>query len=141
MISYSKLYEPQDEPEDDYQTTKMKMVIVMASHLKMGRGKEIAQGGHAVMGAYNDSMWRWGPIGGDMSEAWEENGKKKVCLKVYSEDEIVRLAMLCEAADIGHYLVRDAGRTEVAPMSATALGIGPDYEHNIDRITGELALY
>lgn len=119
----------------------MKIVIIIRRDLKMRRGKEIAQGAHAAMGAYNDSMDRWGPIAEDMVEPWATNGRKKVCLKVSSESEIIRLTSLCEKAGIGHYLVRDAGRTEVPPMSPTALGIGPDYEERIDRITGELALY
>jgi PTH2 family peptidyl-tRNA hydrolase len=136
VIPYTELYHPKKE-----ELPRMKLVIVIRRDLKMGRGKEIAQGAHAAMGAYNDSMNRWGPIAGDMIEPWETNGRKKVCLKVASEGEIIRLSMLCEKDYIGHYLVRDAGRTEVQPMTPTALGIGPDYEERIDRITGDLDLY
>lgn len=120
---------------------KMKMVIVVRRDLKMRRGKEIAQAGHAVLGAHNDSMGRWGPIGPDNDEWWYECGQKKVVLKAYSEEELLALAEKADAADIGHYLVRDAGRTEVPPNTPTVLAIGPDYEPAIDRITGHLELY
>ena len=119
----------------------MKMIIIIRRDLKMRRGKEIAQGAHAAMGSYNDSMIRWGPIAGDMIEPWDEEGRKKVCLVVTSEEELLALASKAEAADIGHYLVRDRGLTEIPPMSVTALGIGPDFEDTIDGITGELKLY
>jgi len=117
------------------------MVIVIRRDLGMGRGKEIAQSIHAAMGAYNDSMDRWGPIAGDMIESWEEEGHKKVCLFVDSDEELFALAKQCEEKNMGHYLVRDHGKTEVEPNTPTALGIGPDFSRHIDKLTRDLRLY
>jgi PTH2 family peptidyl-tRNA hydrolase len=120
--------------------SEMKQVIVIRIDLDLSGGKAVAQGGHAVMGAYFDSRDRWGPIAGDMLEAWNES-KKKVCLAIDSEEELLALAQACEKKNMGHYLVRDAGRTELEPGTVTALGIGPDFSRHIDEITGHLSLF
>jgi PTH2 family peptidyl-tRNA hydrolase len=44
-------------------------------------------------------------------------------------------------ADLPHYLVRDAGRTQIAAGSCTVLAIGPAPESIINQITGSLALF
>lgn len=121
--------------------SEMKQIIVIRRDLGMRRGKEIAQGAHASMGAYFDSMARWGPIGFDMISPWDEAGRKKVCLQVETEEDLFALAEQCEKANMGHYLVRDAGKTELPLNTVTALGIGPDFSRHIDKITGGLALY
>jgi PTH2 family peptidyl-tRNA hydrolase len=118
----------------------MKLVIVIRTDLDLSGGKAVAQGGHAVMGSYFDAMARWGPIAGDMIEAWNES-KAKICLAIDSEEELLELAKQCETKNMGHYLVRDAGRTEVDPGTPTALGIGPDFSRHIDKFTGHLGLY
>ncbi|GAH46165.1 unnamed protein product, partial [marine sediment metagenome] len=38
------------------------------------------------------------------------------------------------------FLVRDAGLTQLAPGTTTALGIGPISSKDIDKITGDLPL-
>jgi PTH2 family peptidyl-tRNA hydrolase len=38
------------------------------------------------------------------------------------------------------YLVQDAGRTELPKGTVTCLGIGPDEDEKIDKITDELKL-
>lgn len=119
----------------------MKLVIVVRRDLKLGSGKAIAQGAHACEGAVIDAKDRWGIIAMDMIQPWQDEGKKKVVLKVNSEEELLALEKQAAEANIGHYLVRDHGRTEVAPMTPTALAIGPDYDRHIDKITGELELY
>jgi len=72
---------------------------------------------------------------------WSEDGKKKVVCQVSSEKELLALAAKAEKENLGHYLVRDHGKTEVPPNTATAFAVGPDLESNIDRITGGLELY
>ena len=47
---------------------------------------------------------------------------------------------LVKAAGIASCLVRDAGHTEVPESTITCLGIGPDEDEKIDKITQELKL-
>ena len=119
----------------------MKQVLVIRKDLILSPGKVVAQGAHASMGAYNDAMNRWDAIGMDMVRAWEEGGKKKVVCAILSEEALLDLAKECDKANIGHYLVRDAGKTEVGPNTPTALGIGPDFSRHIDKLTGNLRLF
>lgn len=123
-MEYARLYE-------------MKMVLVVRRDLKLRRGKEIAQGGHAVVGAIKDCKRRLKT----RTSWWEDFGQKKVVCQVHSEEELLDLADHAEELGVGHYLVRDAGRTEVAPNTATVLAIGPDLSFLIDIITGHLPLY
>lgn len=121
-----------DEP------VKIKMVLVIRRDLKMRRGKEIAQACHAAMGAADNTICRQGSW---MVGRWHDSAHAKIVVKVNSEEELLELAEKADAANIGHYLVRDAGRTEVPPDTPTALAIGPDYEPEINKITGSLELY
>ena len=63
---------------------------------------------------------------------------KKVVLKVESEQAILRLKDLCVRNGIRHALIKDAGLTEIPAGSITALGIGPDKEEKINKITKDL---
>ena len=120
---------------------EMKQVIVIRSDLPLSGGKAVAQGAHASMGAYFDSLDRWGEFADDRIAPWKEEGRAKICLCVDSEQELLALAAACEEQNIGHYLVQDAGRTEVDPGTPTALGIGPDSSRHIDKLTRPLSLY
>lgn len=121
--------------------SEMKQVIVLRRDLGLSPGKAVAQGCHAAEGSHLDANDRWGPIAGDMIDPWLEQGKPKIVLGVNSEEELLALAKQCQEKNMGHYLVRDAGRTEVEPLTPTALGIGPDFTRYIDKITGALGLY
>jgi len=126
---------------DALSRTEMKQVIILRKDLGMSPGKAVAQGAHASVGAYHDSMGRWGPIAGDMIEPWTQEGKMKIVLAVPSEKALLDLAQRCDELNIGCYLVRDSGRTEVDPGTYTALGIGPDFSRLINKLTLELELY
>lgn len=81
--------------------------VVIRRDLKMRRGKEIAQGVHAV------------------SKLGYVEGAPLVVLQV--ADGIALSGLLTEASQAGvpHAATRDAGRTEVAPGTMTAAAIGP----------------
>ena len=42
--------------------------------------------------------------------------------------------------DIANYLVTDAGRTQVPESTITVLGLGPDEDEILDKLTGDLKL-
>ncbi|KAI8817178.1 peptidyl-tRNA hydrolase 2 mitochondrial precursor [Fimicolochytrium jonesii] len=119
-------------------TRSYKMVLVIRSDLQMSTGKIAAQASHATLGTYkaangNETTKRW------LAE-WEIAGQKKVALRVDSEEALMQLRKLAREKGLPEKLVRDAGLTQVASGSATALGIfGPDDE--VNKITGELRLY
>lgn len=81
--------------------------VAIRRDLKMRRGKEIAQGVHAV------------------AKLGYVEGAPLVVVQV--PDGIALSALITEAsgAGISYAVTRDAGRTEVKPGTMTALAIGP----------------
>ena len=112
---------------------EFKQAIVIRSDLDMGRGKLISQATHASLMAYKLAK------PSDASE-WEDGGSKKITLKVGSEAELLEVFKKARAAKLPAALVKDAGHTQVAPGTATAVAIGPAPEAEVDRVTGELKL-
>lgn len=115
---------------------QFKMVMCVNMGLKMEKGKIAAQCGHAVLGAYKESTHRFP----DKVGAWEEIGQAKIALKCPDEQTLLRLERAAKSAGLVTYLVRDAGRTQIAAGSKTVLAIGPDDIKTVDKISGELKL-
>lgn len=111
-----------------------KQVIVMRKFPSLRKGKYIAQGCHASLGAYGQA---------DKKDIlyWVACGYTKIVVYVESEQDLRQLRDQCEYANIPHYLVEDAGRTEFPEPTITALGIGPARSEDIDKITGHLPLF
>ena len=65
---------------------------------------------------------------------------KKVVVKVNSQDEILAVKKEADKQKITTALIKDAGRTEIKAGTITALGIGPEKEEKIDKVTGKLKL-
>lgn len=111
----------------------MKQAIVVRSDLKMSRGKLAVQVAHAAVSAAER-------VAKAKLKEWRKAGQKKIVLKVRNADELVKLREKCKKLGIAHYLVADAGLTELTPGEITCLGIGPDEENKIDKIIGSLPL-
>lgn len=111
----------------------MKQVMVVRNDLKMGKGKIAAQCCHGSLGAYKkaDSL---------KIKKWEMGGTAKVVCKVGSLDELLELKKLAVINKVPHYLVVDAGKTQIPTSTTTVLAIGPDEDEIIDRITSDLKL-
>lgn len=113
-----------------------KMCIVMRTDLKMSVGKMIAQACHAAVDVSekskqeNHSGWR----------KWRDEGAKKVALYVESQEELEELAEKADKLNIVYSLIQDRGLTEVLPGSITSLGLGPDRNDKMDKVTGNLPL-
>ena len=71
---------------------------------------------------------------------WKNSGQKKVVLKINNLDLIKDIIIKLEKKKIDYFLVKDAGLTQLAPGTITALGIGPALSSEIDEITGDLKL-
>lgn len=113
-----------------------KQVVVLRTDLKMGKGKLVAQAGHAFLEAYKKAR-KNSPV---TVKAWEATGCQKVAVKVTSEKELVFLFEKAKQFKLPAALIRDAGHTQVPAGSITAVAIGPAKESEIDKLTGELKL-
>jgi peptidyl-tRNA hydrolase, PTH2 family len=123
--------------EGDTHSFHAKMVIVVRTDLKMTTGKVAAQCVHAALGAYRIAL----ETSSQSLLAWEESGEKTVCLRCSSLKELLALQTAADEAGLVHFLVRDAGRTQVDCGSETVLAIGPAWEHLVDAVTGSLGLF
>ncbi len=128
----------------------VKQVIVIRRDLGMRRGKEIAQGAHASIAWLAERLQF--PTFGDPSLAgarfsgaelaWLTGGFRKVTCQVQSEAEILALKEKAGTLGIEAHVITDAGLTEFGGVpTITAIALGPDFDHRIDQVTGELALY
>ena len=111
----------------------MKMVILVRQDLKLPKGKLAAQVAHAaVEAAFNSDK--------DAVSVWRSQGQKKVVLKVADEKELIDFLNKAKAAKLKTALIIDAGRTVLEPGTKTCLGIGPESEIRIDKLTGNLPM-
>ena len=111
----------------------MKQVMVVRSDLKMSKGKTAAQCCHGCLGAFKKSDSK-------KIEKWEKEGEKKVIVKVTSLEELFEIKEIAEKNSLSNYMVKDAGRTELPTGTITCLGIGPDKDKIIDKVTKNLKL-
>lgn len=109
----------------------MKQVILVRKDLKMGKGKLAAQVSHASTDAVLKSDKR-------KINDWKKKGMKKVVLKVSDEKELLEMKRLADKEKLVNALIKDAGRTQLEPGTITCLGIGPDDEKKIDKVSGKL---
>lgn len=114
-----------------------KMVIIVREDLNMSKGKCSAQVGHAVLGAYKESVKKNPAV----VNGWEcYSGQAKIVLGCKDEKELLELKKKAEDNGLITSIVRDAGRTEVDPGTITCCAIGPGIVSKIDVVTGKLNL-
>ncbi len=110
-----------------------KQVILVRQDLKLPKGKLAAQCSHASVDCILKSDKK-------IVEKWKAQGGKKVVLKAADERELFKYMSMAENEGIKVALIKDAGHTVVEPGTITCLGIGPDLEEKIDKITGKLKM-
>jgi PTH2 family peptidyl-tRNA hydrolase len=111
-------------------SSSLKMVLCVRTDLKMGKGKIAAQCCHAAIGCFESASKH-------VRRSFERGGAAKIVLKAPGLSTIEGIAALARASGLNHYVVRDAGRTQIASGSVTVIGIGPARAEEIDRITGK----
>lgn len=117
----------------------MKQVIVIRKDLGMRKGKMIAQGAHASIGALQ-AAWAHGEYA-DAADVWFQTGTTKVCVSVDSEQELMAVYGRAQQANLPVHLVTDSGKTEFHGVpTRTCLAIGPAPVDEIDPITRDLKL-
>lgn len=106
---------------------ELKMWIVVRSDLDMSTGKACAQAGHAV--------GRLHLIANDRDpekfSAYISDAAAKITVRADSEHMLLRVEREAVAANLPACLVRDAGRSELPPGTATACAFGPAYHEEL----------
>ncbi|RLI97934.1 MAG: peptidyl-tRNA hydrolase [Candidatus Aenigmatarchaeota archaeon] len=110
-----------------------KQVIIFRKDLKLGKGKIAAHAAHASLAAVK-------LVGKKVLEKWENEGAKKIVLKVKDLKELKKVYRNAKKAKLPCVLTRDAGLTQVKKGEIICLAMGPAEEKKIDRITGKLKL-
>lgn len=125
-----------DSSDEDDGAGALKMVLVVRNDLKMTKGKIAAQACHGALGAYQMAV----ETCPEAVVRWERTGCAKVALRVEEEAGLLGVRAAARAARLPHYLVVDAGRTQIDPGSKTVCAVGPAPIGAIDKITGHLKL-
>eukprot|EP00049_Salpingoeca_infusionum_P019502 m.362144 g.362144 ORF g.362144 m.362144 type:complete len:194 (-) comp20168_c0_seq1:270-851(-) len=115
---------------------RFKMVIVANMSLKMGKGKLAAQCAHSVIDAFEHAV----ETNGEWVQQWQRQGQMKVVVKAPNAEFIMKLMRVAEDTGLPFALIEDAGLTQIAPGSVTALAIGPAPAEFVDSVTGNLKL-
>jgi len=110
-----------------------KQVILVREDLKLPKGKLSAQVAHASVDTALKSDKK-------IVDLWKKEGAKKVVLKVKDEKELFKYKEMAEDIGLKTSLITDAGRTVLEPGTITCLGIGPDLEEKIDKVSGKLKM-
>lgn len=123
-----------------------KQVIVMRKDLNMRKGKLVAQGAHASMGAILSLCKRDGNQlileMDERIEPWLTGRFKKICVYVNTEQELIDIHEKAKTAGLVTSLIVDAGLTEFNGVATkTAVAVGPDREDRVDTICKHLPLY
>ncbi|MCL4362207.1 MAG: peptidyl-tRNA hydrolase Pth2 [Candidatus Parvarchaeota archaeon] len=115
---------------------EIKQVIILRKDVKMGTGKMVAQGSHASLMSFLHTEKSYPEI----AKKWLAEGETKIVLKVNKEDEFEELKNRLKRSGIPFQVVKDAGQTQVPPGTETAIGVGPYYTDEINKITAKLKL-
>ena len=110
-----------------------KQVILVRADLKLPPGKMAAQVAHASVESALKSDKK-------TMENWRDEGGKKVVLEVANEQDMIELMKTADKNKLKNALITDAGHTVIPAGTKTALGIGPDKEEKIDKVTGHLKI-
>ncbi len=112
------------------------MVIVVRTDLGLSKGKLAVQVAHAAVSCAISSKKKH-PL---IFKKWFQEGQKKVVVKVSSLKELQELKAMADDIGLTTALIADAGLTEIPPGTVTCLGIGPEREEIVDKVTGNLPL-
>lgn len=145
---YADLYQPATRQIQQYSQLTMnliksclsnhltKMAIIVRSDLKLTKGKTASQCCHAACLCYQKSLENQPKL----AKTWTITGQAKIILKVDSLEALEELHVKAKKLGIISTLVHDAGRTQIAAGTTTALGLGPDTQSRIDEIVKDLKL-
>merc|ERR1711990_936842 len=94
-----------------------------------------AQVAHGASHGSSSSFFKWFQPNINL---WKLTGASKIVLAGKDEEHLKDLKKQAQTLGLNTKLVRDAGLTEIAPLSTTVLAIGPNKSDDIDKVTGTL---
>jgi PTH2 family peptidyl-tRNA hydrolase len=115
---------------------EIKQVIILRNDLDMSKGKMVAQGAHASLMSYLETV----KVDESIAKKWIKEGEKKIVLKVDNEEALRKLHTAFQYKKVPSALVTDAGLTELPPGTVTGLGVGPWNSAEINQFTSSLKL-
>ncbi len=115
---------------------ELKQVLIVRRDLKLSKGKLATQVAHAAVSAA-ELCRRYYPR---LYQEWIRTGQKKVVLQVPDLETLQRLEKIFLRYTKAVVLIRDAGRTQIAPGTITVLGVGPHKSKEIEAVTSILKL-
>uniref|UniRef100_A0A4W5NI72 Peptidyl-tRNA hydrolase 2, mitochondrial n=1 Tax=Hucho hucho TaxID=62062 RepID=A0A4W5NI72_9TELE len=117
------------EADASFMGEEFKMILVVRSELKMGKGKVPAQCSHAAVSAYKQVQLR----NPELLKQWEYCGQPEIVVKAPDEDSLLELVGLPASVGLPVFLLQNAGRTQTAQGSLTVLGVGPGPADLVDK--------
>lgn len=116
----------------------LRMLFFVRTDLGMNKGKIAAQVGHAVQYlVYSQCM---GVVTADFLN-WISDDSTKICLKVNSEEELIKYFNLAKELEVSTTLVKDKGYTYFNGIETyTVVGWGPLKKETHEQYTKELKL-
>lgn len=115
-----------------------KLALIVRSDIKMSKGKTAAQCSHAAVLCYQRAQSSSNKK--TILESWNFCGQPKIVLRIDSLDDMIQLEQKARQSNVIAEIVRDAGRTQLEPGTATVIGIGPDNLEMIDKLVSHLKL-
>lgn len=126
---------------------KAKQVILIRNDLNISAGKLAAQVAHASLAAFLNRE-KADPLAQELSihlseadRVWLTHRFTKVCLAVKDETELIYFYEEAKKLGLKCSLIKDAGFTELSEPTFTTVGIGPNFNEQINTLTGKLRLY
>jgi PTH2 family peptidyl-tRNA hydrolase len=132
-----------------------KQIIVMRKSFTINgkkvtprKGKYIAQGAHASMGALFNHKWywwialMWNFLQNSALRNWMKGQFTKICVCVETEEELLEVYNKAKAQGLICSLITDAGNTEFDGIpTITCCAIGPAWSDDLEDITKHLQLF
>ena len=111
----------------------MKQVILVREDLGMPTGKLAAQTAHASVECVLKTPK-------NLLELWKKEGMPKIVLAVKDEKHLKLKMHMAKTEKLVYALIKDAGKTFFSEPTVTCLGIGPDADGKIDKVSGNLKI-
>ena len=128
--------ETANSPTTHIPPDELKIWIAVRGDLGMSPGKLAAQCGHGVMGLCEAQFRNRDAV----FEEYLAGATPKIVVRADTQDQLMQIFKQAQRANIGAYLVVDAGRTELASSTPTVCVFGPARRGDLPPLLSRLRL-